>query len=125
MSLIIDPDVRKFIMKKSLEERKALSQNILNKYWERVPIIVGRAELKNTPAISKHKFLIPANSTFNKVVHELRKSIPNLNESVSLFFFLNNNMLIPGSAPISFLYQKYRAEDGFLYITYSSENTFG
>ena len=36
-----------------------------------------------------------------------------------------NNTLCPSNTNIGQVYNDMRDEDGFLYITYSSENTFG
>lgn len=34
-------------------------------------------------------------------------------------------MLVTAAAMMSAIYEEYKDEDGFLYMTYSSENTFG
>jgi len=57
-------------------------------------------------------------------VFEIRKHMPNLNEEKAIFLFINE-VLPPSSALMSQIYEKHKDEDGFLYITYSGENTFG
>ena len=43
---------------------------------------------------------------------------------MALFIFVNNT--IPSSSTLmSNLYSQYKDPDGFLYLTYSGENTFG
>jgi hypothetical protein len=43
---------------------------------------------------------------------------------IALFLFINGT--IPPSAEfIQTIYERYKDEDGFLYVTYSFENTFG
>ena len=42
----------------------------------------------------------------------------------ALFLFINNKM-VSGNTDIGQLYDYYRDSDGFLYIQYSKENTFG
>lgn len=125
MSIFIDPGLRAFITDNSLDKRKSVSQRVLTQYPERVPIMVGRADLKNTPAISKHKYLVPRDLIFGRFVAELRKNIPAINSEMALFFFVGKSILVPSAAPMTTLYEKYKSEDGFLYIVYSSENTFG
>lgn len=125
MTSIVDPEIKRFIKGKSLEQRLALSTNILSRYPERVPIIIGRGELRNTPPISKYRFLVSRDLSFGEFIGKIRKNIPKLDPTAALFFFLSNNMLIPSSAVMSSLYEKHKSEDGFLYITYSAENTFG
>ncbi len=42
----------------------------------------------------------------------------------AIFIFVNN-VLPPSSSLLSQVYQEHMDEDGFLYVLYSSENTFG
>ena len=44
---------------------------------------------------------------------------------MSLYIFINGETLAPPSATMSALYSENKDEDGFLYISYASENTFG
>ena len=122
----IDPNLKKFIAENSLEKRQSISDSVTQKYAsDRVPVIVGRGELKNTPMISKNKYLAPTDLTFGQFMQEIRKNIENTNSKVALFFFFNNNVLVPSSAPMLSLYNRYKSDDGFLYIVYCAENTFG
>ena len=41
-----------------------------------------------------------------------------------LYLFVNGN-LPTTSEQMNNIYDKYKSEDGFLYVTYSGENTFG
>jgi GABA(A) receptor-associated protein len=42
----------------------------------------------------------------------------------AIFLFIGNN-IPPSSYNIGNLYHKYKDKDGFLYMQYSKENTFG
>jgi len=42
-----------------------------------------------------------------------------------LSFLFVEDVLPPSSALMSQIYEKHKDSDGFLYITYSGENTFG
>eukprot|EP00494_Astrolonche_serrata_P011556 UN11641 len=77
--------------------------------------------------MKKTKILVPFDLTFGEFVGVLRKRIP-LNKFESIFVFVNpgTEMHVPGhNQLISDLYNKYQDHDGFLYIVYSTENTFG
>lgn len=124
MTSTCDLLIHKFITENTAEKRKQVSAKLRKEHPGHIPIIIGRSETVNTPAISKNKFLAPQDITFSKFAYELRKNIINLNKSMSLFFFIGNNTLVPSSALMGHLYNKYKDNDGFLYITYSSENTF-
>jgi len=43
----------------------------------------------------------------------------------SLFLFVNYNSMPPTGATIGSIYEEHKDADGFLYITYASESTFG
>jgi len=47
-----------------------------------------------------------------------------LNPEQAIFLFVNDT-LPPTAALMSQIYEKNKDEDGFLYVTYSGENTFG
>ena len=73
--------------------------------------------------IDKVKYLVPKDMTMAKFIFIIRKRI-NLEPSQSLFIMINNSMVV-GSRLISDVYDDMKDEDGFLYVTYTSENTFG
>lgn len=125
MTSTCDLLIHKFITDNTAEKRKSVSNTLRIQHPDHIPIIIGRAEIINTPAISKNKFLAPQEIIFGKFIHEIRKNIPNLDPTLSLFFFVGDNILVPNSISLNELYNRYKDQDGFLYITYSSENTFG
>jgi GABA(A) receptor-associated protein len=113
------------------EKRVELSQRIRSKYPRYVPVIVDRRD-KNSPAISKHKFLIPHDVSVSKLMVTIRNHIDIKPEMaifltvVSLTKGLKSNGIMPtGSAYIGDIYDKHKDADGFLYIVYSLENVFG
>jgi GABA(A) receptor-associated protein len=119
----IDDKIREFISYPS-DKRKKLSEELRKKYPDKIPVLVGRAT-KNSPVILRHKFLVPQNMSFGISTIEIRKQLVGINEKDAIFFFLGGNIIPPTNFIISSLYDKYKDKDGFLYITYSSENVFG
>ena len=107
-----------------LEKRKEESTKILTKYPGKIPIIVEKNNRTNMPDISKNKFLAPSDLTIGQFLVVIRNRI-DITEHEALFLFVNNNILPPTSAMLSQLYNDYKDEDNFLYVTYCSENTFG
>mmetsp|Transcript_14360 Transcript_14360/g.15918 ORF Transcript_14360/g.15918 Transcript_14360/m.15918 type:complete len:120 (+) Transcript_14360:114-473(+) len=107
-----------------LEKRKEVAQKIRSKYPDRIPVIVEKAAKSDAPDIDKKKFLVPQDITVGKFVYEIRKHMTKLNPEKAIFLFVND-VLPPSSALMSTIYESYKDEDGFLYITYSGENTFG
>lgn len=104
-----------------IEERKSLSKALLQKYPNNVPIIVDA--VKNSPDISKHKFIASADASIGHFMNEIRKYIK-LDKSQAIFLFCNNKILLP-SMNVSFVYHNNVNEDGFLYVYYAVENFFG
>jgi len=113
----------KFRNNYDLTKRKSESTRIKLKYPKRVPIICEKNNNSDIPDIDKNKYLVPMDLTVGQFLYVIRKRIK-LNPEKALFLFINNT--IPSSSQLlSKIYQDYEDEDGFLYIIYSSENTFG
>lgn len=108
----------------SLEKRKETSSRLRDKYPNIVPVIVEAMQSIGTPDIKTTKFLVPGTTTLGKFIYEIRQRIPDLKPQEALFVFVNGS-LYPTSKQIYELDHKGRNEDGFLYMTYCMENTFG
>merc|ERR1712060_48503 len=106
-----------------LEKRQAEAQRIREKYPDRIPVIVEKAEKSDIPDIDKKKYLVPADLTVGQFVYVIRKRIK-LSPEKAIFIFVSN-VLPPTAALMSSIYEEHKDEDGFLYIAYSGENTFG
>ncbi|XP_010324593.1 autophagy-related protein 8f isoform X2 [Solanum lycopersicum] len=113
--------VQSFSTKK--EKRRAEASRIREKYTDRIPVIVEKAERSDIPNIDKKKYLVPADLTVGQFVYVIRKRIK-LSAEKAIFIFVDN-VLPPTGAIMSSIYDEKKDEDGFLYVTYSGENTFG
>ncbi|SGY39823.1 BQ5605_C003g02282 [Microbotryum silenes-dioicae] len=129
------------------EKRKAEAERIRQKYPDRIPVICEKADKTDIPAIDKKKYLVPADLTVGQVslvptarhqrkrtptehpyshqqfVYVIRKRIK-LQPEKAIFIFVDE-ILPPTAALMSSIYEEHKDEDGFLYVTYSGENTFG
>jgi GABA(A) receptor-associated protein len=108
------------------QTRKEEAQRIFTKFPGRIPIIVERAAsaTKTMPLIDKQKFLVPADLTLGQFTFVIRKRIE-LSSDKALFLFINNTLPTTGSLIREIYAHHYDQEDGFLYVTYCGENTFG
>lgn len=107
-----------------LTERKSESARIRAKYPDRVPCVVEKAnERDDVPKIDKTKFLVPGELTIGQFIYVIRKRIQ-LAPEKAIFIFVAGT-IPPSSSLMSTIYESQQDEDGFLYITYSGENTFG
>ena len=108
----------------TFEERKAEAERIKKKYSDKIPIIVEKSIKSDIADLDKKKYLVPNDITVGQFVYILRKRIE-LTPEKAIFIFLGNNTIPPTSALLSKLYEKHNDDDGFLYLTYAGENTFG
>jgi len=107
------------------EKRRTESTNIIRKYPDRVPVICERnPRSTDIPSVDKKKYLVPIDLTIGQFIYIIRKRMA-LDQSKALFLFVNENVLVPTSALMQAIYSQYADADGFLYISYSGENTFG
>ena len=95
-----------------------MSAHLLIKYPNRIPIIVD-----GKPDIDRNKYLVPDSLTFGEFINIIRKRLK-LSSHQALFAF-TDNILPPVGMNIRDIYNEYKSEDGFLYIKYRFENTFG
>merc|ERR1712107_913287 len=113
----------KFKDEHPFEKRKAEAERIRQKYNDRIPVICGKVEKSDIATIDKKKYLVPADLTVGQFVYVIRKRIK-LSPEKAIFIFVDE-VLPPTAALMSSIYEEHKDEDGFLYITYSGENTFG
>jgi GABA(A) receptor-associated protein len=100
------------------------SSKIFEKYPDKIPIIVNKYDKEKTlPDINKKKYIVPKEMNFTKFIYIIRKRI-NLSSEKAIFITINGK-LCPSNSTMGEIYQDNKNDDGFLYIIYSSENTFG
>jgi len=110
--------------KYTFRERYDEVTSILAKYPDRLPVICEKSNLKkDIPDLDKIKYLIPYDLTIGQFMSVIRKKI-NLSPDQGIYLSVNG-MILPTSALINKIYYDFKEDDGFLYIKYTSENTFG
>jgi hypothetical protein len=110
-------------------ERLTLSQRISEgarlrmMYPMRIPIILERRE-KSTPRVSREKFLLHQEALGGELMVEVRRRT-SLDERSALFFSCGGQM-ITGMTEMKHLHSQHQdPSDGFLYVQYGVESTFG
>ncbi len=109
--------------KNSFNDRLLESTRIKDKFPGRVPVIVERAPRSDVPLIDKIKYLVPADLTVGQFMFVIRKRL-SLSSEKALFMYVNN-MLPLTNTLMRELYHQHREADGFMYMLYTGENTFG
>lgn len=113
-----------FKQKYTFSERLKESSYLLNKYTDKIPIIFTKYNKKQKVNIQRQKFLVNKEITFGDFHCIVRKYVDNLSESDGLFLFIDNTIPI-NTDHLYTLYDQKKESDGFLYILYGIESTFG
>jgi len=112
------------------DKRSAEASRIVAKYPDRIPVICEKAERSDLPDIDKKKFLVPGTmlcGEFKYIVHKHVNQTAGTSAIAAdqtIYLFVNSTTPKTG-ALMSEIYDQYKAEDGFLYVIYSAENTLG
>ena len=113
-----------FKKKFAFEDRLRESTKVMNKYEDRIPVIVVKSSRSHLSEIDKNKYLVPQDLTIAQFLHIIRKRLK-INATESIFIYIDDKTLPTTSTTISNLYRDHKDKDGFLYLTYCEENTFG
>ena len=108
-------------------ERINESINILSLYPDKIPVICEKDNRVQNYNIKKRKYLVHKDITVGQFIFIIRKQLETTNRNQSGFgLFLFTKGTIPSIVEeMGNVYKKYKDDDGYLYINYSFENTFG
>ena len=113
-----------FKQKFPFETRNNEATKILNKYPNRIPIILERSNTcKSVPDVDKKKYLVPHDLTMGQFQYVVRKRLKTITSEQGLFFV--GNSMPSATQLLTQVYKDHKDEDGFLYVIYAGENTFG
>lgn len=111
-----------FKSKHTFEKRLEESTRITEKYPDRIPVICERISI-DIPEIDRKKFLCPDDLSLANFMYVIRKRLK-LSPEKSIYLFINGK-LINNTKLLTQIYENEKDKDGFLYIQYASESTFG
>jgi len=101
------------------------SSKIREKYPDRIPVICEKDPKSKIGSIDKTKYLVPADLTITQFSYIIRKKLE-LEKSKALFLLVSGKHSPTGESVMSDVYSQFKdSEDGFLYITYTGEETWG
>jgi GABA(A) receptor-associated protein len=108
----------------SFQLRKKETSDIMKKYPDRIPIICEKHKQHYSDNV-KRKYLVPKDYTLGQFIHVVREKIC-LTKEQALFFSVGSEGCMPScSSSIQQLYDIYGDKDGYLYMSYMTENVFG
>uniref|UniRef100_A0A3Q3AHD4 Microtubule-associated protein 1 light chain 3 gamma n=1 Tax=Kryptolebias marmoratus TaxID=37003 RepID=A0A3Q3AHD4_KRYMA len=113
--------LRPFKQRKSFATRKLEVAGIRSKFPNKIPVIIERYEKeKYLPPLDKTKFLVPHELSMTQFVTIIRNRMALL-PSQAFYLLINNSGLPSMSLTMAQVYKDHQDEDGFLYMTYASQ----
>lgn len=116
---------RPFKQRRSFETRKLESENIRKKFPTKIPVVVERYQREaSLPEMDKSKFLVPQELTMMNfaIIIKQRLGVPS---SRAFYFVIDNQSMVSTSKTVAEVYREHKDADGFLYMTYASQEMFG
>ena len=107
----------------SFDQRKEKLKKFQEKYPGRIPVVLQNDNRSPFPPMKKHYYLFGSDVTCSKLMVFVRKQI-SIGPEMAMWLFVDG--VIPSlSATIGEMYEQNKADDGFLYVVYCGELTFG
>ncbi|XP_062975006.1 microtubule-associated proteins 1A/1B light chain 3C-like [Elgaria multicarinata webbii] len=120
-----ESDSRPFKQRKSLETRMHEATEIREKFPNKIPVVVERYwKEKALPQLDRIKFLVSQDLSMSQFIFTLRSRL-SLNATQAFYLLVNNKSMPCLSLTILEIYHDNKDEDGFLYMTYASQEMFG
>lgn len=107
-----------------LSKRQQMSNKIRDTYPDKIPVIICKSNENNDmPDIDSIKYLVQETNTFAQLAMVIRKRV-SIDSTKAIFMFVGDSIQ-PSAESIKTIYCNNKDIDGFLYVTYTAENTFG
>ena len=108
----------KFKTKYSEEERTKDYEDLQRKHPNKYPIIFEKMPNSKLENLSKEKYLIDPELSFRQVNYFVKGKLLIEDEHKNIRFFINGKIPIKSNENVKDIYDKYKQNDGFLYLGY-------
>merc|ERR1719186_701381 len=114
-----------FKQRMNFEQRLKEATDTKRRYPTKVPLVVERYRReKYIGEIDKVKWLVPAEMTTLQLTVVLKQRL-NLPPHKDFFLLIDGKTIPSLNVPMISLHHKFADDDGFMYFTYASQETFG
>ncbi|XP_003385523.1 PREDICTED: microtubule-associated proteins 1A/1B light chain 3A-like [Amphimedon queenslandica] len=114
-----------FKERRTFEDRRKDVDEIVRKHPQKIPLVIERARTeKHLPPLDKTKFLVPEELTMSQLTAIIRKRMQ-LSETQAFYLIVNRKAMVSTSMTLMEVYRSQKDDDGFLYMTYASQEVFG
>ncbi|XP_013358500.1 PREDICTED: microtubule-associated proteins 1A/1B light chain 3C [Chinchilla lanigera] len=112
--------LKPFKQRKSFAARQEEVAGLRATLPNKVPVILER----DPPRLDKTKFLVPQELTMTQFLGIIQSRMA-LRATEAFYLLVNNQALVSTSVTMAEIYRDHKDEDGFMYVTYASQETFG
>ncbi|CAG9770110.1 unnamed protein product [Ceutorhynchus assimilis] len=107
------------------EIRKEEVMAIRTRFPNKIPVIVQKYWKENQlPQLDKSKFLVPQDITMSQFQTIIRNRM-RMGQNQALYLLVNERSMLSLSLTLGEVYTEHAGPNGFLYITYASQEVFG
>lgn len=121
--------LNKYKLMVPLEQRIKQNTTIMQKYYpDKVAIIIQKHPNEKTLAeFDKNKFLVPLEMNYHGLMMVIRERVcSKISPTTAIYLSTENGTMLTSTQTISDIFHYHKdEEDGFLYLYYTGENTFG
>jgi GABA(A) receptor-associated protein len=108
-----------------MEKRKEEAEELMRVHCDRLPIVVEAYKGHDIRfELEQNRFLVPRLYTFHEFIFHIRRKIK-MEKSESLYVVVGNSHLPAMNRTMLSIYNEFKDPDGYLYLTYSSQQVWG